>query len=218
MGIFDQFLGGRESLWFEKGAAGAKQGTFRGHASTGGRRIEVLGTAVSRQGLSFVSPVRLAERELPFDFLLRARTIKSRVRVERGEMMQSAKRTVHRYFCTFTAIAADDWDAVVRYVEDIPEPVDATPAPSAPDDVFRALPQAVQNMIVAQLIGLKRLAEPRAGQAPLIRVRMLPAKTLPDGTVLREVAIHSRIAVGHETQSYDTRFRVRPNGAVEIVL
>lgn len=218
MGIFDGLLGSRESFWFEKGAAGARNGTFHGHTDVGGRRVDVLGTSISREGLSFLSPVQLAARDIPVAFALRSRSIKSRVRVERGEAMQAQKRTVHRYFCTFTAIAADDWDAVVRYVDDIPEPPPAPAATSSgPDDAFRSLPSDVQNEIVEQLVRLKRLAAPRPGCVPLIRVHALPPRTLSDGRIIREVRIHSRIVIDHHTRSYDTRFRVHSSGIVELL-
>jgi hypothetical protein len=215
MGIFDGLLGARESFWFEKGAAGARNGTFHGHTKSGGRRVDVLGTTISREGLAFLSPVRLAEKELPLDFALPARSIQSRVRVERGEEMQAQKRTVHRYFCTFTAIAADDWDAVVRYVDNLPEPPPAPIPVDMVDDAFRTLPHSVQKDLVERLVRIKRLTAPKPGCAPLIRVRAMPPRLLSDGRTLRDVTIHSRITVDHHTRSYDTRFRVHASGIIE---
>ncbi|MDB5070058.1 MAG: hypothetical protein JWM87_1169 [Candidatus Eremiobacteraeota bacterium] len=61
--------------------------------------------------------------------------------------MQAPERVVHRYFCTFTATAADDWDAVVRYVENKPEPKKADFVPKS-DDEFRSLPTAIHGAIV----------------------------------------------------------------------
>ena len=217
MGIFDGLLGPRESFWFERGAAGARNGTFHGQADVGGRRVDVLGTSISREGLSFLSPVRIADRDVPLAFALRSRSIKSRVRVERGDTLQAQKRTVHRYFCTFTAIAADDWDAVVRYVDDLPEPPPAPVVAGAPDDAFRSLPSAVQSEVVERLVRLKRLAEPRPGCAPLIRVEALPPRTLSDGRVIRDVKIHSRITLDQHTRSFDTRFRIHSSGIVELL-
>jgi hypothetical protein len=218
MGIFDQLLGGRESMWFENGAAGARQGNFHGHVSSAGRRIAIVGTKLCRQGLAFFSPVRFAETELHIDFAVRSRIVKTRVRVERGEAVQSPQRVVHRYFCSFTGIAADDWDAVVRYVDDIPEPPlpFATAAPVL-DEAFREFPSAVQNEIVELLVAKKRLTAPRPGTAPLIRVRAYMPRQLGEGRSVRDVSVHSRIVVDHRTQSHDTRFRVFSNGTVELV-
>jgi len=217
MGIFDQLLGGRESMWFENGAVGARQGNFHGHVSSAGRRVAIVGTTLCRQGLAFFSPVRFAETELHVDFAVRSRVVKTRVRVERGEVVQSPQRVVHRYFCSFTGIAADDWDAVVRYVDDIPEP--PPPAVAAPvlDEAFRAFPSAVQNEIVDLLVRKKRLSAPRPGTAPLIRVRAYLPRDLGEGRSVRDVSVHSRIVIDQRTVSYDTRFRVFSNGTVELV-
>ena len=116
MQFFDQLFGKREQRWFDNGATGARQGKFSGHAVSDGRRIPVLGTTVSREGLAFVCPKVFPETELHLTFTLRERTIPSRVHIDQREAMQAPQQVVHRYFCTFTAIAADDWDAVVRYV------------------------------------------------------------------------------------------------------
>jgi hypothetical protein len=217
MGIFDQLRGSRESSWFENGAAGTRQGNFHGHVSSPGGRIAIVGTTLCRQGLAFFSPVRFAETDLHVDFAVRSRIVKTRVRVERGEVVQSAKRVVHRYFCSFTGIAADDWDAVVRYVDDIPEP--PPPAAAAPvvDEAFREFPSAVQNEIVELLVGKKRLSAPRPGAAPLIRVRAYLPRDLGEGRSVRDVSVHSRIVIDHRTHAYDTRFRVYANGTVELV-
>jgi hypothetical protein len=217
MGIFDQLRGAREPSWFENGAAGARQGNFHGHVSSAGGRVAIVGTTLCRQGLAFFSPVRFAETELHVDFAVRSRTVKTRVRVERGEVVRSPQRTVHRYYCSFTGIAADDWDAVVRYVDDIPEPPPAAAAAPVPDDAFRAFPSAVQNEIVDQLVRKKRLSAPRPGHAPLMRVRAYLPRDLGEGRSVRDVSVHSRIVIDHHTKAYDTRFRVYSNGTVEIV-
>jgi hypothetical protein len=217
MGIFDQLRGAREPSWFENGATGARQGNFHGHVSSAGRRVAIVGTTLCRQGLAFFSPVRFAETELHVDFAVRSRTVKTRVRVERGEVVQSPQRVVHRYYCSFTGIAADDWDAVVRYVDDIPEPPPSAAAAPVPDEAFREFPSAIQNEIVDQLVRKKRLSAPRPGSAPLIRVRAYLPRDLGDGRSVRDVSVHSRILIDHRTHAYDTRFRVYSNGTVELV-
>jgi hypothetical protein len=217
MGIFDQLRGAREPSWFENGAPGTRQGNFHGYVSSAAGRVAIVGTTLCRQGLAFFSPVRFAETELHVDFAIRSRTVKSRVRVERGEVVQSRQRVVHRYYCSFTGIAADDWDAIVRYVDDIPEPPPAATAAPIVDEAFREFPSAVQNEIVEQLVRKKRLSAPRPGSAPLIRVRAYLPRDLGEGRSVRDVSVHSRIVIDHHTHAYDTRFRVFNNGTVELV-
>jgi hypothetical protein len=216
MQLFDSFFGRREQRWFENGAAGARHGKFQAHTVSDGRKIPVLGTTVSREGVAFVSPRALAETELQLTFVLRERAIPSRVHVDQSEAMQAPERIVHRYFCTFTAIAADDWDAVVRYVENKPEPQKIV-IPKKSDDEFRALPVAIQSAIVDQLVRAKRLDAPAPGTVPLIRMIAGGVRDLDHGRTSQDVLIHSRVKTGDEMRAYDTRFRVLSAQRVELI-
>ncbi len=217
MQLFDQLFGRREQRWFENGAVGARPGKFHGLVISDGRRIAVLGTTVSREGLAFVSPRQLAETELHFTFTLRERTIPSRVHVDQSEAMQAPERVVHRYFCSFTAIAADDWDAVVRYVENKPEPKVPGHAPKRSDDEFRALPIVVQNAIVEHLVRARRLNAPAPGTVPLIRMLAGSVRDVGQGRTSQDVLIHSRVTVDDGIRAYDTRFRVLSSQRVELI-
>ena len=217
MMLFDTLFGRHDRLWFENGALGARQGKFAGQATGDGKRIPVMGTTVSREGLAFVSGIQILAKELLLTFKLRERTIESRVRVERGEPMQAPERVVHRYFCVFTAIAADDWDAVVRYVENKPEPKPAD-VHKPVDDEFRALPGRVQDGIVGHLVRAKRLAPPAHGAAPLIRLRTGSVREIGPGRTARDVLIHSRIVTrDNGLRAYDTRFRVYSDDRIELL-
>ena len=215
MQLFDSFFGRREQRWFE-GAAGGRHGKYNGHAVSNGRKIPVLGTTVWREGVAFVSPSVLPETEFQFFFTLRARTIPSRVHVEQSEPMQAPERIVHRYFCSFTAIAADDWDAVVRYVENKPEP-QKIQIPQKADDEFRSLPGAIQSAIVEQLVRAKRLEKPAPGTVPLIRMVAGSVRDHGHGQTTQDVLIHSRVMVGDQMCAYDTRFRVFASQRIELI-
>jgi hypothetical protein len=215
MQLLDQLLGRRDQRWFENGAAGARRGKFQGHATCGGRTIPVLGTSVARQGIAFVSPLQLAQRELELSFRLRERLIPTRVRVDESDTVPTPKRIVYRYFCSFVAIAADDWDAVVRYVDNRPEPA-APVAVKKADDEFRALPIAVQNAIVDNLVHAGRLEPPAPGTLPLIRMIAAPRGRARDRSA-QDVLIHSKVERSDGMRSYDTRFRVYANGRIELI-
>ena len=214
------FLGRKDAMWFENGASGAKHGKFVGHAVHNGREVPILGTTVSKEGLAFVSPAQLSAEELAVTFTLRQRRIPSRVKVHRGEAMQAPERIVHRYFCSFIAIAADDWDAVVRYVEDRPEPQAAVAPGPMVDEDFRTLPSAVQQQVVQHLVQMKRLAVPKPGHQPLIRLQAGALRDLGDGRSCQDVVIHSRVRghQGEDTKGFDTRFRVYANHRIEVVV
>jgi hypothetical protein len=214
MQLLDQLLGRRDQRWFENGAAGARRGKFQGHATCGGRTIPVLGTSVARQGIAFVSPLQLAQRELELSFLLRERLIPTRVRVDESDTVPTPKKIVYRYFCSFVAIAADDWDAVVRYVENRPEPA-APAAAKTTDDEFRALPIAVQDAIVDNLVRAGRLERPALGTLPLIRMIAIPRRT--GDRSAQDVLIHSKVERSDGMRSFDTRFRVYATGRIELI-
>jgi hypothetical protein len=216
MQLFDSFFGRREQRWFENGAAGARHGKFQGHAVSDGRKVPVLGTTVSREGVAFVSPCRLAEAELQLTIVLRERAIPSRVHVDQSDAMQAPERVVHRYFCTFTAIAADDWDAVVRYVENKPEPQKIV-VPKRSDEEFRSLPAIVQSAIVDQLVRARRLNAPAPGTVPLIRMIAGSVRDIGNGRTTQDVLIHSRMKVGDDMRAFDTRFRVFSAQRVELI-
>lgn len=216
MQLFDTLLGRREQRWFHSSASSARHGKFQGHMVTDGRKVPVIGTTVWREGISFVAPRALAETELQFFFTLRERLIPTRVHVEESQAMQAPDRVVHRYVCSFTAIAADDWDAVVRYVENKPEPKPA-PFTTKVDDEFRSLPKAIQSAIVEQLVRAKRLSPPSPGTVPLIRMVAGSVRELGDGRTAQDVLIHSRIKLQDEMRAYDTRFRVLSAQRVELI-
>jgi len=217
MSIFEGLFGRREHRWFDSGAAGARHGKFHAHVVSDGRKVAVLGTTVWREGVAFVSPRMLSETEFPFVFTLRERTIPSRVHVEQIDAMQAPERVVHRYFCSFTAIAADDWDAVVRYVDNKPEPKPVAAAPPKSDDEFRSLPASLQNAIVEQLVRAHRLSPPAPGTVPLIRMVAAPVRDLGNGRTSQDVLIHSRVKVNDEMRAYDTHFRVLSAQRVELI-
>lgn len=216
MTLLESFFGRRETLWFENGATGARAGKFAAQAIFDGKPVPVMGTAVSREGIAFVTGSTCAAKELDLTFTLRQRTISSRVRVDRSEAMQAPERIVHRYFCSFTAIAADDWDAVVRYVDNVPEPKPVEKRIVADDD-FRSLPAVVQTAIVQHLVRARRLAPPAPGMAPLIRLKTGSVREIGAGRIAQDVLIHSRVMGADGTRSHDTRFRVFSNGKVELL-
>jgi hypothetical protein len=215
MHLIDGFFGRKERRWFEKTDVGMRHGKFAAHAVSGASVLRVLGTTVSKEGVVFVSPAEIPEPELQFTFTLRERAIPSRVRVDREEAMQAPERIVHRYYCSFSAIAADDWDAVVRYVDGVPEPKPAE-RPVVVDDDFRSLPAVVQDQIVRRLVAMRRLVAPPPGTAPLIRLKAGSVRELAPGRRAFDVLVHSRF-VGDETRAYDTRFRVHSDRRIELL-
>ncbi len=212
MGLIEQLFRPAEPLWFE--TTSGRNGTFDAVAVNNGKRITVLGTRLAREGIAFVSAVQVRGSELPVTFTIRRRTIPSRVRILRGEMLRDASRVVHRYFCAFTAIADEDRAAVVRYVENAPDPVVAQ---DTVIDEPGVLSLRVRAEIADRLVRLKRLAAPAPGMAPLIRLEPEPMRELDDGRNARDVLVHSRVRGGSTIRSFMTRFRVYDDDHVDVL-
>jgi hypothetical protein len=213
MHLFDQlFRRWEHPLWFE--SEHGREGAFNAVALSEGKRIPVVGTKIAREGLAFVSNVEVHGTDVPLTFTIRRRTIPSRVRIIKDEHIRAAARTVHRYLCSFTTIAADDWDAVGRYVENTPEPELFENALS-PD--ARSLPVHIVTGIVAQLVRIKRLNASNGSSAPLIRLDMGPVFELADGRRVRDVTVMSRLRASNAIRSFHTRFRIFADDRLEVL-
>jgi hypothetical protein len=213
MHLFDQlFRKSEEPMWFE--TENGREGAFNAVALSDGKRIPVVGTKIAREGLAFVSNVELHGTDVPLTFTIRRRTIPSRVRIIKDDHIKAAARTIHRYLCSFTTIAADDGDAVGRYVENTPEP---EVIQSALDPEARSLPAHIVTKVVEQLVRLKRLNTPNGTSAPLIRLEMGPVFELTEGRRVRDVTVVSRLRAPNAIRTYHTRFRIFPDERLEVL-
>jgi hypothetical protein len=210
MDLIGGLFKGPERMWFE-GSSG-RSGTFDAVALSEGKRIAVVGTRLSREGLAFVSEVAVRGAEVPVTFTIRRRTIPSRVKIVKYEPARGAKQLAHRYYCSFTAISDEDRAAVVRYVDDAPEP--AVPAPATGVNSFSVV---VQRSIADHLVAMKRLARPGPGMAPLIRLDADVPRKLEDGRQVRDVVVHSRIRTETGVRGFETRFRVFADERVDVL-
>jgi hypothetical protein len=211
MNLMDQLFRRTEALWFD--SADGREGNFDAVAVSGGKRIAVVGTRLAREGIAFVSSVAVRGDELPLTFTIRRRTIPSRVRIIKDEPVRAAQRILHRYLCSFTAIAEADRDAVVRYVENRPEPALDE---SALED-SGSLSARVRGDIADRLVQLKRLAPPAPGMAPLIRLDAQTVRELEDGRRARDVVVHSRLRSADGVRSFQTKFRVYADDRIEVL-
>lgn len=178
-----------------------------------------IGMDVSANGLVFIIRDRIDAKEFNAIIRVREQRIPLRLKQIRSDTVQHKNETWNRYMCEFAGIAADHWDAVVRYVTDTPEPVDRRSLQNAQagetsDDAYRLLPVAIQNKIVAALIASKKLDEPKPGQTPLIKIFYGGLSTTGEKKAHR-FNVHSRVKVKDEMMAYDTRFLVSEDGEVK---
>jgi hypothetical protein len=119
--------------------------------------------------------------------------------------------------CTFSGVAADDYDAIVRFLKGMADPGNQAQRDLAlankSDDAYRLLPLAVQQRVLGVLAQAGRVEIPPAGQAPLLR--MSDMGTAPDGFG-RRLAVHSRVATKGGPQMFDTVLVIDPAGKVRL--
>jgi hypothetical protein len=194
-----------------------KKGRFNLVWLDGAEQIPAVGMEMSLNGCLIAT--KQAPKERAFNVILdiERRKIELRLNTARSGTIQRENVQWHLLGCTFSGVAADDYDALVRYLKGIDDPENVAQRDLAlrnrADDAYRMLPLSVQQRVLGILAGAGRLEMPPAGQAPLLRMEDLgPA---PDGSG-RRLAVHSRIITKDGPQLYDSVILVQPGGAVRI--
>ena len=180
-----------------------------------------IGLEVSPNGLMFIIPDQITTAE--YNLVLRLEDVKIPVRVRnvRNDRVAHHGKEWNRHMGEFIGIAADNWDRLVRYVNNEPEPKDRRKMQnqemeSQPDDAYRLLPLAIQEKIVKTLIAKRRLDEPHAGQTPLLKLFYGGLVKRAGKPPAHRINVHSRVTVNDELTAYDTRFLVSDDGEVTI--
>jgi hypothetical protein len=118
--------------------------------------------------------------------------------------------------CTFSGVAADDYDTLIRVLKDIPESENRAASELAAkdktDDAYRLLPLAVQQRILQTLAQHGRIEIPPPGQAPLLRMEDLGLT----GGGGRRLGVHSRVITRDGPQLFDSVIRLDPAGNVKV--
>lgn len=110
----------------------------------------------------------------------------------------------------FIGITADHWDALSRFVANLPTThndklrLDLNSLQTRPDDAARLLPKAALQMLLGELVKLKRLAPLQPGVEPLVKLRYL-GKTNRQGVDMHVLRIESRVVKAHHVNNYITQ-------------
>ena len=181
-----------------------------------------IGLEVSANGLVFIFPEPILAPEYTLLCRIRDRKIQLRVKTIRNDKVDHKGAKWHRYMCEFKGVAADDWDLIVRYVNDTPEAPERRKMGNQEmgdhvDDAYRLLPMSIQQKIIDILVEQKKLELPKPGTSPLLKLFYGGVSKKGDGAVLHRFNVHSRIKVNEETMAYDTRFLVDEAGEVQIL-
>jgi len=181
---------------------------------------DAIGVEISPKGLAFISRDGEPDLEFTVSVLIRDHRFMVRLKRVRSDQVAYKGETWNRYFCEFSGIAADNWDLIVRYVNDVAEPVDRRKLQNQEmhekvDDAYRLLPTSVQNKIVDLLVAQKKLERPKHGEAPLLKLFYGGLHKVNGKPPKHRVNVHSRMVVDGEALAYDTRFLSGDDGQIE---
>ncbi|HZO95374.1 MAG TPA: hypothetical protein VFB22_16620 [Candidatus Baltobacteraceae bacterium] len=182
-----------------------------------GAAVPGQGLEISVKGVLFATKEPPAEREVDVAIGLNARKVRARIEiVRRGQMSRDGVEWTI-LAGVFEGIAADDWDAIVRFCKNVPEPQNKAKEELASlahgdDDAYRLLPLKVQERIVAMLIAAGRLNPGSDAKNPLLKMTY-GGKSRTGGHVL---SVRSRRHVDGEVAEYDSTLHVDDSGSVRL--
>jgi PilZ domain len=183
---------------------------------------DAIGVEISPKGMAFIVRDNANDPEVTVSLMIRDQRFMARLKIVRSDQVAYKGETWNRYFCDFTGIAADNWDLIVRYVNDVAEPVDRRKLQNQEmhervDDAYRLLPTSVQNKIVDMLVEKHKLERPKHGEAPLLKLFYGGLQRANGKAAMHRINVHSRVVVDGEPLAYDTRFLVSESGEIEVV-
>ncbi len=170
-----------------------------------------IGLDVSGGGLCILTqePVRHDEFEVRVE--LDDRSVRMRAKIVWHDNVQHQGKKVWRYGMRFVGIAADDWDAIMRYTTDRPvaETNKAQEELSAvrmtEDDTARLLPRELQTRLLQMLVERRRLAPLTERVTPLVQYFYSGIVRHNDRLVHRLV-IQSKVVGPERDELFETRF------------
>ncbi len=182
-----------------------------------GALVPAFGLEISEKGVLFATREAPSARYVDVVIDLEGRRVRARLKVARQGTMARDGVEWQLIAGVFEGIAADDWDAVVRFCKNFNEPPNKAAEELAAmahgdDDAYRLLPLRVQQRVVEALIAAGRLAPVSRPESALIRMSYA-GKTAGGGHRLN---VHSRRHEDDEILQFDSTLTVNDNGEVHL--
>jgi len=181
-----------------------------------GTLVPGLGLEISEKGILFATKEGPPGAQVEVALDLHGRRVRARLKIVRKGAMTRDGVEWAVIACIFEGIAADDWDAIVRFCKNLDDPgnkaAQELSALSGDDDAYRLLPLRVQQRVVAILVKTGRLAPGSDAKNPLLRMSY-------DGSTHateHRLAVHSRRLVDGELLQFDSVLIVDDNGSVTL--
>jgi hypothetical protein len=178
--------------------------------------IPGMGMEISLNGCLFATKQPPTTQDFDVIMELEHRKIRTRLKTARKGTILRESQQWTLLGCTFSGIAADDYDALVRFCKGMKESENKAAmqlkSMDKTDDAYRMLPMRVQQHVLDALIRMGRLDTPSPNQQPLLRMHSLGS----EGGKHR-LAVHSRISGGHgDTQTFDSVIVINEAGDVKV--
>jgi hypothetical protein len=179
--------------------------------------VAAIGLEISEKGILFASREAPPGRHVDVAIDLDERRVRARVKVARQGTMARDGVDWALIAGVFEGIAADDWDAVVRFCKNFNAPANKAAEELAAmagddDDAYRLLPLRVQERVVAALIGAGRLAANSRPENALLRMSYAGKTTAGD----HRLAVHSRRHEDDEVLGFDSVVIIDDAGDVHL--
>jgi hypothetical protein len=181
-----------------------------------GTLVPGLGLEISEKGLLFATKEGPTGATVEVALDLHGRRVRARLKIVRKGAMTRDGVEWAVIACVFEGIAADDWDAIVRFCKNLDDPgnkaAQELSALHGDDDAYRLLPLRVQQRVVAIVVKAGRLAPGSDAKNPLLRMSY-------DGSTRageHRLAVHSRRSVDGEMLQFDSVLIVDDSGNVQL--
>lgn len=182
-----------------------------------------IGVDLSDEGMSVLTQREIGDRPVMFRATLDSRMVTMRCLPIWHDKVNHNGKPVLCYGLKFVGIAADDWDAVVKFIggtsveEKNKAQEELASVRMQADDVARMLPKAFQQKLFGELVKRHRLAPLEEQPTPLVQFEyggVAPWR----GKNMHRLTVHSKISDGKKEERFATRFMFDDSGREVIVL
>lgn len=175
---------------------------------------------ISPGGMGLIADRELFKDEVNLRLQLEEKAIVARAKRVWRTQGTLQGRPVFRYGMQYTGIAADDWDALVRFCNNEAVAVENKAQKELeevrmrPDDVARLIPARLQDRLLTMLVQSRRLAPVEKEKTPLVQYSY-GGMIKRSGKPMHRLTIHSRIVddLTGEGTTHNTRFLFDESGS-----
>ncbi len=186
-------------------------------ADGGTTRKAAIGLDISGGGLCLITQEPVGRDEFEVYASIESRLIRMRAVAVWKDTVTHQGKSVWRYGMRFTGIAADDWDAIIRYTTD--KPVDEVNKAQeelvtvrlTPDETSRMIPVALQKRLLQMLVERRRLAPLQENVTPLVQYFYSGLARQGD-KLLHRLTIQSKVVGPEGSELFETRFTFDDKG------